>query len=395
MSGWRAFWTTELFRGNTVLDCALALAAALLTVAVLDVPRRLIASRRRRWLERNVMPPIALDLATLLVERTSRGFIWAFALYIGVDSLKLSPRVERWLDAGMVFMFWFQVGLWAMAAVRFGIARRQQRSGRTDAGLASSINIISFISGLVIWTMAFLLALDNLGVAIKPLLTGLGIGGIAVALGVQTVLGDLLASMSIALDKPFIVGDALTIEGFSGTVEHIGVKSTRLRSVSGEQIIISNAELLKSRLRNYGRLRERRSAFELHVVYDTPPQTLRRIPAVVREVIEAQPHTRFERCNLMVCGPTALHFEVVYFVTVADFLVYADTQHRVNIAILERFRELEVQFATPLLAPMPTRPDAAAPAATALARTLLAATADGAHARRADEISTQPAALKR
>jgi small-conductance mechanosensitive channel len=160
--------------------------------------------------------------------------------------------------------------------------------------------------------------------------------------------------MSIALDKPFAVGDALAIDGFNGTVEHIGVKSTRLRSVSGEQIVMSNADVLKSRLRNFGRLRERRSAFELTVIYDTPPEVLRAIPDNVRRIIEGQPNTRFDRCNLMTFAPTGLTFEIVYFVTVPDFKVYADLQQSISIAILERFRELGVQFATPVLAPMPT-----------------------------------------
>jgi len=172
---------------------------------------------------------------------------------------------------------------------------------------------------------------------------------------VQAVLGDLLASMSIALDKPFGIGDALAVDGFVGTVEHIGVKSTRLRSVSGEQIVMSNADVLKSRVRNFGRMSERRSAFELAVTYDTAPEVLRVIPAAVRTIIEAQPKTRFERCNLLTCGPTALQFEIVYFTLTADYQQYANTQQTVLIGILERFRELGVQFATPVLAPTPAR----------------------------------------
>jgi small-conductance mechanosensitive channel len=196
--------------------------------------------------------------------------------------------------------------------------------------------------------MALLLALDNLGVQIRPLLTGLGIGGVAVALAVQSVLGDVLASMSIALDKPFGIGDSLTLDDIQGTVEHIGVKSTRLRSVSGEQIILSNADVLKSRVRNFGRMRERRSAFRLNVTYDTPPDKLRAIPPAVRAVIEAQPNTRFDRCHFLAFGEWALQFEVVYFVTVSDYKTYADLQQTINLAILERFAALgvEIAFAT-------------------------------------------------
>ncbi|HTX23072.1 MAG TPA: mechanosensitive ion channel family protein [Steroidobacteraceae bacterium] len=357
MPTWRSIWEAELL-WNTVGDWTLALLAFLVTFTVLPLVRGAIAARRRRWLAAQRTLPLAIELATLLIERTSRMFLLAAALYFAVTPLTLPHRLERALDIATVFIFWYQVGRWVMAAVRFAVDRRRQRTAAPDPALAGSIEILLFVAGLVVWTLVFLLALDNLGVEVKPLLAGLGIGGIAVALAVQAVLGDLLASMSIALDKPFTVGDALVIDGFNGTVEHIGVRSTRLRSISGEQIIMANSEVLKCRLRNYGRLRERRSAFELALVYDTPPEVLKAIPAAIRAIVEAQPHTRFDRCHLLTCGPTGPTYEIVYFVLIPDFQTYADAQHAINIAILERFRELKVQFATPLHAPRPTYPEA-------------------------------------
>jgi small-conductance mechanosensitive channel len=195
--------------------------------------------------------------------------------------------------------------------------------------------------------MVLLLALDNLGVEIKPLLAGLGIGGIAVALAVQTVLSDLLASMSIALDKPFAIGDSLKVDDFQGTVEHIGVKSTRLRSLSGEQIIMGNTDILKSRVRNFGRMRERRTAFTLGVSYDTDARALAAIPAVIQQIITAIPDTRFDRCHFLTYGDTALQFEVVFFTTSPDFTTYADAQQKINLGIVERLREMKVSFAAP------------------------------------------------
>ena len=150
----------------------------------------------------------------------------------------------------------------------------------------------------------------------------------------QTVLADLLASLSIALDKPFAIGDALTVDDCQGTVEHIGVKSTRLRSINGEQIIISNGDLLKSRLRNYGRLQERRALFLLDVHYETPVATLAAVPRTLREIIEATPDTRFDRCHLLRCTDAALQFETVYYVTRADYQSYADAQQSINLRIL-------------------------------------------------------------
>jgi small-conductance mechanosensitive channel len=161
------------------------------------------------------------------------------------------------------------------------------------------------------------------------------------------VLGDVLASVSIALDKPFVVGDFLAVDDYQGTVEHIGVKSTRLRSISGEQIIVSNTDILKARVRNFGRMRERRAVFQLGVLYDTPAEQLSAIPVEIRKIIEAQTNVRFDRCHFLSYGDTALQFETVYIVLRADFNSYADIQQRINIAILEKLREMKVKFAAP------------------------------------------------
>jgi small-conductance mechanosensitive channel len=360
MPSWHTIWDTEVLR-NSLGDWTLALAALFLTVAVLALAKGYFAARRRRWRSRQTEPSLALQIAALLAERTRPAFIIAIGLYFGVQQLDtvpvaLSHRLHRVGWVLIVFIIWFQVGLWLMAVLRLSIDKRRQHLPVTDPAhrtVTGSFELMMFVAGLVVWTIMLMLALDNLGIAIQPLLAGLGIGGIAVALAVQSVLGDLLASISIALDKPFVVGDVLTVDDFTGTVEKIGVKSTRLRSVSGEQIVMSNADVLKSRVRNFGRMNERRSLFQLYVIYDTPTEVLAAIPAAVRAIIEAQPNVRFDRCHLLTCGPTSLQFEVVYFVLTSDFMVYAERQHAINLAILQRFRELGVQFATPVLGPMP------------------------------------------
>jgi small-conductance mechanosensitive channel len=244
-----------------------------------------------------------------------------------------------------------QLALWAMTAIRYGIGLRRQRIG-ADAVVAT-MDVLVVTIGIVVWGLAALLALENLGIHVGPLLAGLGIGGIAIALAVQTVLADLLASLAIALDKPFGVGDALTVDDCQGTVEHIGVKSTRLRSLTGEQIILGNSDLLKARVRNFGRMVERRSLFQLDVHYDTPVAALAAVPAAVREIVEATPDVRFDRCHLLRCAPLALQFEVVFFCTTADYRVFANAQQSINLRILERFRTLGITFAA--LGPTPVR----------------------------------------
>src|SRR6185437_277281 len=320
------------FLGNGLRSWAFALAVFLVTLTVLPLVKGVISARRRRWAESEPQPipagavraQHAIGLAALLVERTSRLFLWAIALYLASRDLTFTAQIERSLIIGMVLIFWAQVGVWSMTAVRYAIDLRRKTSAGLDALLTSSMDVILFAAGLIVWAMVLLLALDNLGVEIKPLLAGLGIGGIAVALAVQTVLSDLLASMSIALDKPFGIGDFLTVGECQGTVEHIGVKSTRLRSLSGEQIIMGNTDILKSRVRNYGRMRERRAVFQFGVAYDTDPRALAAIPSMVRGIIEGTADTRFDRCHFLTYGATTLQFEVVFYATKPDFNTYAD-----------------------------------------------------------------------
>jgi small-conductance mechanosensitive channel len=344
MPGVLEVWYSS-FLGNPLGAWALALATFLITFTVLPLAQRFISARRARLSTLGSSRAYrAIDLAALLVERTQRLFLWGVAVWLGSRYLALPPLLTRWLTMALVLLFWMQAAWWAMAAVRYGISLRRQRAGGPDAVLASSLEVVLFVAAIVIWSIALLLALDNLGVQIRPLLAGLGIGGIALALAVQTVLADLLASLSIALDRPFAVGDSLSIDDFQGTVENIGVKSTRLRSVSGEQIIFANGDIIKARVRNFGRMQERRALFALGVDYGTPVPALVAIPRVVREVIEATPDTRFERCHLLTCNQ-ALQFEVVYYMTRPDYAAYADAQQRINLRILERFRALDVNLA--------------------------------------------------
>src|SRR5580692_1641539 len=260
---------------NSVGEWAIALGVFLAVFIGLLAFRQILRSRRRKWLESGRSLPLALDLTSQLIEKTTRLFIWGLALYCAFEQLEfpetvhVAHRIDHGVDIVITLIFWYQAARWATAALRYSINQRRRSTQGHDAALAGSMEIILFVSGALIWGLALLLALDNMGVAIRPLLAGLGIGGIAVALAVQAVLSDLLASMSIAMDKPFVIGDLLSVDTMTGTVEYIGVKSTRLRSITGEQIVVSNADITKSRIRNFGRMSERRVAFEIPVVHDT------------------------------------------------------------------------------------------------------------------------------
>jgi small-conductance mechanosensitive channel len=192
-----------------------------------------------------------------------------------------------------------------------------------------------------------LLVLDNLGVNITALVAGLGVGGVAVALAVQTILSDLLSSLSIALDKPFVIGDFLMVGDMLGSVEYVGLKTTRLRSLSGEQLVFSNTDLLGSRIRNFGRMYERRVAFNLGVTYQTTREQIRKVPAIIREAIETQDRTRFDRSHFKEYGAYSLNFESVYYINGPDYNQYMDIQQAINLTIHEGFEREGIDFAYP------------------------------------------------
>jgi small-conductance mechanosensitive channel len=200
---------------------------------------------------------------------------------------------------------------------------------------------------MLIWSLLVLVALSNLGVNITALLAGLGVGGVAVALALQNVLGDLFASLSIALDKPFVIGDFLTIDTFIGRVEYIGIKTTRLRSESGEQIILSNADILKSRVRNFSRLADLRILATIRLTYDTPSDKLKEMPRLLENIVREHAQARFERCHLKTLGESSFLFELSYFVLQPSVNPVLDLQQAVNFRIVDELRRLGVEFAYP------------------------------------------------
>ena len=330
---------------NSAIDWLLAGGIAILIVIVLLAARRVVRGQLQRLLatERTEL----LELPLEVLSRTTLGFFLVLALVVGLKSLEMSAATSGVLDKMLTIALFWQAGVWIAAGVRGWLERKRKRSMTTDRAVAGSLGIIGFILNVMVWAMVLLLTLDNLGVDITALVAGLGIGGVAVALALQNILGDLFASLSITLDRPFVVGDFLILNDYLGAVEHIGIKSTRLRSLSGEQIVISNADLLGSRIRNYGRMNERRVVFATTVVYETPVEQIERIPQLIRQIVESQPDTRFDRCHFAKHGSASLDFETVYYVLSADYNKYMDTQQAINLRLHKEFARMSVQFAYP------------------------------------------------
>jgi len=332
------------YYGNTLAAWVKAALTFTLWFTVLPLARGFIARRvRRRMADHPVEFLVSMQA---LLDATTRIFMFAVATYLAMRWLRIPPQADRYLDTAILVVVWWQVALWLTAAVRHAIDTRRAHSLAGAEG-AASLNILRFVGVLLVWVIAFLMLLTNLGVQIGPLIAGLGVGGIAIALAVQNVLGDLFASLSIALDKPFRVGDFLVIGEEKGTVEQIGIKSTRLRSLSGEQIVMSNGDLLKSRVRNYGLLYERRASFSIGIVYETPRETVREVPALIEAAIRAQPKTRFDRAHFASFGDSALLFEAVYYVLDAQYNTFMNIQQAINLQLMDDFAARGIEFAYP------------------------------------------------
>ena len=346
-----------IYYGNTVAAWARAFLSFALWFTALPLAR---AFNARRLKKRTVDYPVAfLLLLRALIAATTRLFMLAVATHLAMRWLNIPPRLEKALDTAILVILWWQVALWLTAAVRHSIDIRRQRIAGAEG--AVSLNILRFIGVLVVWIVAVLMLLTNLGVKIGPLVAGLGIGGVAIALAVQNVLGDLFASLSIALDKPFRVGDFLVIGEEKGTVEQIGIKSTRLRSVTGEQIIVSNGDLLKSRVRNFSRLTERRADLLLRIAYETPHKLIAELPQIIEAAIRAEKNARFERAHFARYGDYALLFEATYLVETDDYVAFMDAQQAINLRLLNEFARRGVTLAYPTTRSFSMTVPAAAP----------------------------------
>jgi small-conductance mechanosensitive channel len=330
--------------GNSLADWAVAGIVAVAAWAGVWILRRGIRSRNKRYSTADHSTPVRLIF--YLLGNTRQFFFLAIALYAGQESLTFPAKLQHIVDNVVLMLILLQAGLWARLALRFYLEIKEMERG-PDRVFAGSLDIIHFVAGMLIWSLVVLVALENLGVNITALLAGLGVGGVAVALALQNVLGDLFASLSIALDKPFVVGDFLTIDTFTGAVERIGIKTTRLRSDAGEQIILSNADILKSRVRNFGRAPEQRALATIRVAYATPGEKLQGIPKLLESIVREQANARFERCHLKTLGDSCLQFELSYFVQQPKINPLLDLQQAVNFRIVDEFRRAGIEFAYP------------------------------------------------
>lgn len=335
----------ERFLGNEMRAWVTAGVVFLIVFLLLRL-LKLLTARHLAKLARKTATQVD-DLVVDLLGRTRSWVLAVLALYAATLFLNIPDDKARLFRSLTAVAFLLQGALWGNRLITFWLTEYLRRRGEIDRAGRTTISTLGFVGRLALWATLLLLALDNFGIRVTGLITGLGIGGIAVALAAQEVLKDLFASLAIALDKPFLIGDSIAVGEFSGTVEFIGIKTTRVRSVNGEQIVIPNSDLMGSRLRNFGRMEERRVLVNLGLVYQTTAEQMERAVALLREVVAAREGVRLERVHFRAFGESALYVEAVYFIASADYLNYMDLQQAVNLEILRRFAAEGIEFAYP------------------------------------------------
>jgi small-conductance mechanosensitive channel len=273
------------------------------------------------------------DLLAKLILGTRTAFAIALALLVAVLSLQLPERFETVVIRAVVTVAAIQGGLWGMIALEHAIAEFARR--RHEPAIGSAMGILRVIGVVLVWAFVLLVVLANLGIDVTAAVAGLGVGGVAVALATQNILGDLFASLSIVLDRPFVVGDLVAVGDFVGNVEQIGLKTTRIRSIQGEQLVFSNSDLLQSRIRNLQTRLERRAKATIGVSYDTPPAMLAKLPGLFRAIVEAQPRVRFERSHLTEVATSAFQYEVEWCFLGPEYLGHLDAQQAILLGIVD------------------------------------------------------------
>lgn len=335
----------QRYFGNSLMEWLIALGILVGTLLILKVVQKITVHRAGKFAE-GTKTEID-DLVVEIIGKTRFFFLFVVALYACSHSLALSEKASRLVQTILVLGTLLQTAIWGNTVISFILSRAVKRRLDEDAASATTMSALGFVGRLALWTVLLLLALDNLGINITGLIAGLGIGGIAIALALQNILGDLFASLSIVLDKPFVMGDFIIVDEHLGTVEHIGLKTTRLRSLSGEQIVVSNADLLKSRIRNFKRMFERRVVFSIGVTYQTPYEKLAAVGTMIKEIIEAQADVRFDRAHFKEYADWSLNYEIVYYVKSPDYNKYMDIQQAINLEIFRRFEAEGIEFAYP------------------------------------------------
>lgn len=334
----------QSFLGNQVLDYLIFIGLFLLGVLFLKLFVKAFIVKVKKW-TKNTKSNLD-DFLIMVFEKIIMPALYFGIFYLSVNFLKLDETLEKALAILATAVITVVVARVVVSLVRYGFKVYLQRRG-DDTAMEKSLKGILNLTKFLIWGIAVLFFLDNLGFEVSTVIAGLGIGGVAVALAAQAVLGDLFSYFAILFDRPFQVGDFIIIGDYLGSIEKIGIKTTHIRSLGGEQLVFSNTDLTNSRIRNYKRMEKRRVLFKLGVIYQTESEKLKEIPKIIENIIKSVNDTVFDRAHFYSYGDFSLNFEVVYYVIGSDYNKYMDIQQQMNLKIKEEFESRNIEFAYP------------------------------------------------
>lgn len=340
--------------GNSVFNYLVCIAVIFVSLIIIRIFKAIFLKRLKKWAE-NTHTSID-DFLILSIEKFVIPLFYFLAIFFGLNFLKFDASAKRIIDAITIIIVTFFAIRFIAAIINYSIKLYWKRKADTDEASASIKGISTFVS-LIVWGLGLVFLLDNLGFKVSAVIAGLGIGGIAVALAAQAVLGDLFSYFVIFFDRPFQIGDFIVVDNKSGVVEKIGIKTTRISGLGGEQIVFGNSDLTSSRLHNYKKMLKRRVLFKINVVYNTGIEQLREIPQLIKNIIEENENITFDRAHFQSYGDFSLNFEVVYYVIGSDYNNYMDIQQKINIRIFEEFNRRGIQFAYPTQTLFLNKPD--------------------------------------
>jgi small-conductance mechanosensitive channel len=327
--------------GNKVQDWLTAACIIIVSITIVRILQSVVLGRVKKFAART--SSTLDDVLIRIIQRNVMPLAYFIAVIAGLRYLVLPPRLDKAIDgASIIFFTYFLIrGISNLLTYFFAeYTRKSEAQARQAKGIIAIVKVI-------LWLLGIILMIDNLGYNITAIVTGLGIGGVAIALAAQAVLADLFSYLVIFFDKPFETGDFIALGDKSGAVEYIGVKTTRLRTADGEQLVVSNTDLTNSRVHNYKRMEKRRVLLTIGVTYETPPEKLRRIPAMIKEIVESQQDVLFERAHFKSFGAFSLDFEIVYHILTPDYGKFMDCQQAFGFALIERMQAEEIEFAYP------------------------------------------------
>lgn len=336
-------WWQHVYWGNDLKAYLIALGILLGGIIVLRLIRVIVFKRLNQYAEKT-----KTDLDDFIIRVIRKGVLplcYAALAYFCIRTLEVGPKFESVLHVAIIVVFVFFCVRIIVSIIEYCFRLYFKKTGKVET--TNAIRGLMIIVRVLFFTFGLVFLLDNLGYNVATVLTGLGIGGIAIALAAQTILGDLFAYFSILFDRPFEIGDFLIVDDKLGTVEHIGIKTTRINSLSGEQLIYSNKKLTETWMHNYARMEQRRVVFGFNVSYDTSVEKLEAIPGVVKEIVLRQEKVRFDRAHFASFKESYLYFEVVYYSLSPDYTLFMDKQQRINLDLMRAFEKMAVSFAFP------------------------------------------------